>query len=123
MSEQRRQDRQRTFIAARLLIGIGGMSTPCSLRDISEEGARVKIDPRVAIPDQFVIEAPARNFSRRCVIRWRKGEEIGVAFIDDEVTPKSSEERIAELEAENAQLRRQLKVLRTEIEERLAMES
>jgi hypothetical protein len=114
-------DRQRLFIMARIRFGAGALSTPCHVRDLSETGARISVDPQVTIPDHFTLEVPSRDLTHQCEMRWRAGKEIGVRFVNIEkaLTP---EERIAELEAENEKLRLQVRKLKIELGNRMVLD-
>lgn len=51
--------------------------------DVSEGGAKLKVDRSVDLPEQFLISLSERGeVQRRCRLVWRKAGEIGVRFID-----------------------------------------
>ncbi|WP_372482667.1 PilZ domain-containing protein [Bradyrhizobium ivorense] len=62
------------------LIRFGDLSLCCVVRDITENGAALKADyPPSSLPDQFtLIVPPSKTYS--CIVVWRKGEWVGVAF-------------------------------------------
>jgi hypothetical protein len=55
--------------------------TDCILADISEGGARIKIDENVQIPEYFVLLFnPKGQPSRPCRVVWRKESYLGLKF-------------------------------------------
>jgi PilZ domain len=59
-----------------------GKSHGCVLSDISETGARIRVEDADAIPDSFMLLL-ARNGRalRPCRVKWRKPNQIGVTFV------------------------------------------
>ena len=60
-----------------------GVSAPlkCQMIDISETGARLRInDPRAA-PQEFLIVLN-HGLRRWCQVRWRSDSEIGIQFVE-----------------------------------------
>lgn len=119
--DKRRAERKRTFIAGRMRFGRGALSSPCTVREMSDTGARITFEPGVTLPQTFTLEIPGRDFTREVELRWRHGESAGVAFIPaEQPEPVDAETRIRQLEEENAKLRIQVRELRREIAERRA---
>jgi hypothetical protein len=54
---------------------------PCTIVDMSSEGAKLRIDDAGRLPSTFRL-----TFSRstregfRCALRWRRGQTVGVKF-------------------------------------------
>lgn len=121
---------QRVLIAATIRYANGIGTVACVVRNLSETGAKLAVTESVTLPEHFELVMPQKNVIRRCVLRWRRGDEAGVSFLDvpaasaqDTSTPAStpgaapaagvpetpSEEklraRIRMLEAENARLK------------------
>jgi hypothetical protein len=68
------------FKGAKIIFKGGAAAIDCTVRDISERGARLIVASVVGIPDSFdlaISGAPVRQ----CRLIWRKPEQIGVAFI------------------------------------------
>ena len=80
MSEEHRAaTRQRELKGGRIVIN-GGFSTfQCTVRNLSETGARLKVSGIVGIPDTFQL---AMDDGRRfdCIAVWKTEFEIGVQF-------------------------------------------
>ena len=52
---------------------------PCAVRDISETGARLRVDGNA--PDTFLLIIELDGLEADCKIVWRKAPEIGVTFV------------------------------------------
>jgi hypothetical protein len=53
----------------------------CKILDLSEEGARLRLDCPADVPQRFllVMSTDGRAF-RRCQVKWRSATEVGVQF-------------------------------------------
>ncbi|MGP9818441.1 PilZ domain-containing protein [Salinarimonas sp. NSM] len=81
-SEQRTAPRRRALVAARISYGGGSVTVDCVVRNISETGAKIAISEGVTLPGHFEIVIPQMNVVHRAELRWRRGGEAGVAFLD-----------------------------------------
>lgn len=62
----------------------GTWRRPCLLHDVSETGARLKIDgalEKLNLKEFFLLLSSTGLAFRRCEFAWLKGEEIGVKFL------------------------------------------
>jgi hypothetical protein len=120
MSERRGSRRQKSFLRGFVYFDRRRGVMSCLVRDLSDEGARIILSQGVTIPDVINLHIPQREQTRRARVQWRRGDEIGLAFGEDEkatpTTPKESEliERVAQLEDEILALKRTIKRLRRE---------
>lgn len=119
MSDNRREARQRTFLKGRIIFNNGASSMDCLVRDMSATGARLALTETATLPEVFDLFIPQKERTYKANLRWRRSDGIGVAFVDETmaaapVAPPQADpaamlaliRRIAELEAENAALRR-----------------
>lgn len=74
--------RRRAFIAAKIVYQGGAVAVDCVIRNISATGAKLDVSESVVLPSHFDIIIPQKNVSHRAVLRWRRGGETGVAFLD-----------------------------------------
>lgn len=116
--------RVRSFIGGEILHSNGQSKTQCTIRDISESGARIEIPISVTIPDNFELIVPLKNLREKARIVWRQGNEIGVVFASKEVKPVAATQdegqmghRVRELEGEIDKLRVQLQLMQTMFEQ------
>ena len=81
MKDQRRSERRTLFYAARIEDGSKGAPRICTVSDISESGARIRLETPAPVPDQFILQfAATGTVQRECHVMWRKGEDLGVLF-------------------------------------------
>ncbi|CAA2105032.1 hypothetical protein MBUL_02990 [Methylobacterium bullatum] len=119
MSDNRKEARQRTFLKGRIIFNNGASSMDCLVRDMSATGARLALTETATLPEVFDLFIPQKERTYKANLRWRRADGIGVAFVDETtaaapIPPPQADpaamlaliRRIAELEAENAALRR-----------------
>jgi PilZ domain len=104
--------RVRSFLRGEIVYSNGAQKADCTIRDISDNGARLQCSSAVAVPEFFVLTIPQRGSSERAQIVWRHGIEVGVIFPEKSVHLPKTESgvatRIAALESEVEMLRSQL---------------
>ncbi len=79
-AEMRASPRHRVFKGAVIVFNAGRSTFNCVMRDVSLGGARLQVDPLLAIPAQFELltaDAPRRP----CRLAWRSGQQIGISFL------------------------------------------
>jgi hypothetical protein len=54
---------------------------PCTVRDLSATGARLRLDTSVGAPDSFLLVIDMEGMEADCTVVWRKASEIGVKFL------------------------------------------
>lgn len=113
MAERRGADRIRTFLRGRIIFNNRSSTFDCLVRDMSTLGARLAVSDTISLPDGFSLYVPQRDHTYKCSMRWRRPGEVGVVFGEerDALHSRSIAEllgQIAELEAENASLRRRI---------------
>ena len=54
----------------------------CTVRDLSEAGARLKVEPFVKVPETFELVIEIDGLYAQSHIVWRKGPDIGVRFTE-----------------------------------------
>lgn len=87
--EKRKQLRRYLEYRAHIDLGDGSPARACLLADVSETGARIKLDAPSMMPSQFMLLlAGAGNARRRCGVVWASGRQLGVRFLSPaEETP------------------------------------
>ena len=84
--EQRKTKRTHRRQAAWVVLDGGVAKIPCVLWDISEGGARIAAAHGGALPAVFGLFLSKDGKSRRfCQVVWRRGTQLGVRFVADEV--------------------------------------
>jgi hypothetical protein len=82
-ANQRNTARQRVLLSGRLVYGEADLTIDCSIRDLSETGAKIRTAGPVALPQRLhLIELrSARAFE--CEVAWRKVPEVGLRFVGE----------------------------------------
>jgi hypothetical protein len=78
--DQRRSPRRRTLLAGKVVFG-EGQSVSCTIRDISESGAKIRLAGGACIPSRvFLIERrTATAYEAR--VSWIKAPDFGLTFV------------------------------------------
>jgi hypothetical protein len=112
MDERRRTVRRRSLLGGQIAFGRRSATMDCLVRNTSIGGARLVFDNPVVIPGEFELAIPHRQRSFRTRVVWRRGSELGVAFLDEEPRPGAMPldvaARIRQLEAERSALQRRV---------------
>jgi PilZ domain-containing protein len=87
MDERRSVSRQKSFLQGRIYFNNRCTTVDCLIRDFSENGARLKFDRMISIPDMVELFIPVKDETRRAKIIWRNADEVGVSFNLDEGSP------------------------------------
>jgi PilZ domain len=119
MSERRSVRRTRSFLRGFVYVSRQQGAMACLIRDLSDKGARILFSDTVTLPNVFDLHIPQRDQTLRCKVRWRHGDEVGLAFAvpqrhsaDATLLETDVVQRVAVLEAEIAELRSVLKRLK-----------
>jgi hypothetical protein len=78
---RRLNERRKTLLSAKLVLGDMSSVIDCFVRDLSDSGARVALAAPVQLPQVFVLRFNNGTY-HRCRVMRRKGLEIGVQFLD-----------------------------------------
>ena len=79
MIEKRAAPRHRVLKRGTLALSSGG-GLDCTVRNLSQNGARIEIASPVGVPEVFTLVIEADHFMRPCRSVWSSEKQIGVAF-------------------------------------------
>jgi methyl-accepting chemotaxis protein len=80
--EQRRSKRQALHYRAQIEAVGDEAALDCTIRDVSETGARVATKAPDQVPEQFILRLTKDGATRRlCKVVWRSDREVGVSFV------------------------------------------
>jgi hypothetical protein len=79
MIERRAAQRHRVLKQGMLAFS-GGGGADCTVRNLSESGARIEIANPVGLPACFTLVIAADHFLHHCHAVWSADRRIGVAF-------------------------------------------
>jgi hypothetical protein len=80
MTERRKVQRHRTLKGGRIVFHDGHSSFSCTIRNLSEGGAKLQLESTMAVPPEFTLVFDDGSPSKRCVVRWRNPTSLGVEF-------------------------------------------
>ncbi len=81
VTEKRKQKRRMTGQRAWVDFGRGWRIQQCVVKDMSDRGACLTLAIPPQMPHEFLLHlSPDGSVSRRCLLRWRAGMEMGVQF-------------------------------------------
>lgn len=104
LSEQpqnRRADRRRQLKAAIIAFNDRHSTLPCSLRDISDKGARLDVDA-TKVPDTFELIVELDGLEARCEVVWRRKTVVGVRFLEPPTHTKPRRTQVVQVLAPSA---------------------
>ena len=80
MEEERRaMPRHRTLKGARIVVNDGFSTFACTVRNLSDAGAQLRVTSIIGIPDTFQLALDDKR-SFACRVIWRRETELGVSF-------------------------------------------
>lgn len=113
--------RSRTFLKGIVYYDNRRASIDCTIRDLSDTGARVVFSTFVVVPDDIELHIPQKQMTLPAQVRRRDEYEIGVSFEDqrsDEprrVVDREMAERVTKIENELLAMKRLLKKLMAKV--------
>jgi hypothetical protein len=76
--EKRRTLRSRIFKAG--TIEFSGNAIPCTVRNLSVQGAAIEVKTPLWFPDRFTLGIASDGLRKACHIVWRHEKRIGLVF-------------------------------------------
>jgi hypothetical protein len=81
MQNRRRFVRHRTLKGG-CLYDEKSARTECLIPDLSDGGARVEVPEGRHVPSELLLAFDDGRASRHCFVKWRRGNSLGMEFID-----------------------------------------
>ena len=81
MDDRRVAPRRRTLLEGHIELA-GGGAIDCTIRNISDGGARLRVVSVIGVPDAFVLSYGINSQRRPVRVTWRQETELGIAFDD-----------------------------------------
>jgi hypothetical protein len=129
MEQLRGAERIRSFLRAQIIFNNRMSTIDCTIKNISTMGARIALSDSLAVPTEFEIDIPQKGRSYRARLVWRDKEAIGIEFLDaNRATAVAAapaglahnvlpEQRLQELQIQNAELKVKIQKLRKRLED------
>ena len=111
MQERRKSTRRRTFLGGVLAFQGRYATLNCTIRNLSETGARIAINGSAILPDEFDFTITRNDRAFRARVVWRNTEAAGLALAGvntASIVTLDWARRLRSQEAENARLRQRV---------------
>lgn len=82
MADRRPKSRRRALLGGVVVHSGGRFSFPCTIRNLSEDGARISFKRGQMLPSEFFLVDTWAGQGHRARIAWVTASEAGVAFCD-----------------------------------------
>ncbi len=79
-AEHRIAPRRRVLKAGVIAFNNRYVTYNCTVRDLSDTGARLRVDDVTVIPASFELIIDLDGFEAPCEVTWRRQHEVGVKF-------------------------------------------
>jgi hypothetical protein len=79
MEENRRSVRRRTLKEGKVILSEWSVLN-CTIRDLSDGGARLEFGALTDLPKEFRLLIVAANMIIPCALSWQRGQNVGVRF-------------------------------------------
>ena len=80
MEERRTDPRQRVLKGAKIVFNDKRSVINCTIRNLSETGARVQVESQSGIPTYFDLLIEGEERYRHCRLMWRMDHSLGLSF-------------------------------------------
>lgn len=87
--DRRRAHRRRTLKEGRIVFANQSMVFDCTIRDLTDFGARLKLETTMDVPDEFLLYLVHLRQRIKSQVRWRTADTLGVEFIGEPETVSS----------------------------------
>lgn len=77
-SERRATHRQRVLRGALVVFSGHGRVFDCSVLNLSDEGAKIRLETTIGVPDEFELLIPSQHRIAPAKAIWRTAQEMGV---------------------------------------------
>jgi hypothetical protein len=113
MLDRRQDGRNKVIFGGVAAVNETGSTVDCVVRNFSDHGACVELDPAAKLPDEINLAIPRKGRSFLARMIWRQANRVGLAFrIMTTGEPVSDlDERLRRSERKKRQLQRRIKEL------------
>lgn len=103
IANRRLEMRSRVFHGASVVFNGRQSVLACTIRNWSETGALVRMIDWIALPETFELDIANKDGSVRVRQCWRRGDDVGVAFLTPEESRPIEPISLAQARARRAQ--------------------
>jgi hypothetical protein len=113
MQDRRQTARDKVIFGAVAETGQRRTTTDCVVRNFSDQGACIELDPAARLPEQVNLAGARKGRSYLAQIIWRQADKVGLAFrtMFTEAAESDLEERLRRSEKKKRQLQQRINEL------------
>jgi hypothetical protein len=82
MAENRLSNRRRTVLKGQVVFNNRASAIDCTVRDLSDTGARIVFADVFLPPPEFELEIPSRDLQVQARLVWSRGATHGIVFAE-----------------------------------------
>jgi hypothetical protein len=79
--QRRRQLRKKTYLGGMIVSTDGALVVDCTIRDLSESGAKIRISSRQLIAERAYLIVSGREIAHEVAVVRSRGDELGLKFV------------------------------------------
>lgn len=91
-TERRKSHRRRMLQGGKIVYGRGALLIDCMIRDLSDEGARLKVTDSHDVPDNVRLFITGDELVVDAKVVWRSPREVGILFIGKMISIRESDD-------------------------------
>jgi hypothetical protein len=95
MKERRVFRRTNVLRNAKIILGHRSPVVSCTVKNLTGHGACLSVASTYRMPDEFELTFEHGRDRRRCYVKWRTHDRLGVSFDPAEEQPAQPEESLA----------------------------
>lgn len=80
MDDKRKAPRRRVLKGGKIVFADAMRVIDCTIRDMSDDGARLVIANSIGVPDTFLLYEQAKGLLYPATVAWRRADAVGVKF-------------------------------------------
>jgi hypothetical protein len=96
--ERRPKQRKRVLLSGIVAYSAGARSFPCSIRNLTESGARITLPVNLAVPSNVYLINLRERIAHEAKIVWTNGAEAGLSFVGSVALADVTDPKLAYLE-------------------------
>ncbi len=126
MQEERRAERAKSLLRARIIYNHRLSTIDCVVKNISTSGAKLALGEAMTVPSEFDLDIPQKGKIYHARMIWRDANAIGVEFTQSEaqhedaaqdLSPHDVETRLRALQIQNGELKIRVQTLSKRLED------
>ncbi|WP_201836198.1 PilZ domain-containing protein [Microvirga zambiensis] len=82
MDERRSRKRWHSVLKGQIVSDDHPLLIECTVRDLSDTGAKIRLFNTCELPSEFNLEIPSRRLRVQSRVTWSRGSDHGVMFLE-----------------------------------------